>query len=133
MAASGNQSAHALNDSTVATPSVQQAAAHTRAASPCDQLKAVFSGATASSSSEMAEPSAATTNRRKNAAAATVPNGIRAKASGRVTNTSPGPLDGSSPSANTMGNTAKPASSEIAVSAAIVKSATCLRLISGLA
>ena len=42
----------------------------------------------------------------------------------------PGPLDGSRPSANTMGNTANPERNEIIVSETMVKTATCLRSMS---
>ena len=52
---------------------------------------------------------------------------MRAKASGSVTNISPGPLEGSSRSAKTTGNTAMPARKEIAVSLRSVTIATVRR------
>jgi hypothetical protein len=79
----------------------------------------------------MAEPSAASVNNPKNAVAATAPNGIRANAIAKVVNTSPGPPDGLRFSANTSGNTAKPAMNEIAVSLTTVNRATCRKSICG--
>ena len=79
----------------------------------------------------MAEASAARLRRTKNAIAAGAPSGMRAKASGSVTNMRPGPLEGSSPSVKTTGNTARPARQEMAVSLRIVTIATVRRSKSG--
>ena len=128
--ASGCQPAQRLNDSTVATPATKQLDAAIAAAVARRQRVRRTSSATTSSSSEIADASAATNSSTKNATAASVPNGICANASGRVTNTRPGPPAGSSPCAKTIGNTASPASSEISVSATTATMATCRRLTS---
>ncbi|HTD89192.1 MAG TPA: hypothetical protein VK663_00900 [Burkholderiales bacterium] len=88
--------------------------------------------ATTISSMEIAEDHAATNSSTKKAAAAAVPNGILANDSGNETNTSPGPLAGSMPLANTIGNITRPANSEITVLARTDTIATCLRSIAGL-
>ena len=56
---------------------------------------------------------------------------MRVKASGSVTNINPGPLEGSSRSAKTTGNTAMPARKEMAVSLKRVTIATVRRSNSG--
>src|SRR5690606_36213558 len=115
-----------LNDSTVARPATKQVDAAAATAAVRSHFIRLISNATTSSSSEIADASAATNNSTKNVTAASVPNGIFANASGSVTNTSPGPLAGSRPCANTIGNTARPASSEMSVSAMTDTTATCL-------
>ena len=115
---SGCQPAQTLNDSTVAMPATKQAVdARSQWPTARRSPKRLISSATTSSSIEIAEASAATNSSTKKPNAASVPNGICAKASGSVTNTSPGPLAGSRPYAKTIGNTASPASNEMAVSA----------------
>jgi hypothetical protein len=62
--------------------------------------------------------SAATTSSTKKTPPNTAPAGMLPKAIGSVTKTRPGPCPGSSPFANTSGNSATPASTATSVSAA---------------
>ena len=73
--------------------------------------------ASAGSMREMAEVTAAKLTRTKNTAPTTAPSGRLPKATGRVTNSSPGPSPGSRPGvAKTMGKMARPAASATTVS-----------------
>ena len=65
--------------------------------------------ATPGSIKDIEELSAAILNKTKNKVPKSIPNGMALKAMGKVTKTKPGPSDGASPFANTMGNIAIPA------------------------
>ena len=79
--------------------------------------------ATPGSIKDIEELKAAILNKTKNKVPKSIPNGMALKAMGKVTKTKPGPSDGASPFANTMGNIAIPASKATPVSRAATETA----------
>ncbi len=119
-----------LNASSAAMPSDQVASAATKAEATRDSGVRSSRNSVTGSSSEIAEVSAATVSSAKKIVPNASPQGMSMKASGSVTNSSPGPALGSRPLANTTGKIAMPAPSAITVSRITTVRAVLIRLTS---
>jgi len=132
-APSGNQPAHELNDNTVATPSTQHAAAHTPLALACDQLSAFFTGARGQLQQRFRRTERGHHQQEKEGNRRCRSERHPRKGEGQRHKKQSGSARWIQPLGKHNGKYRNPASREIAVSATIVRMATCLRLMSGLA
>ncbi|RMS18961.1 hypothetical protein ALP75_200979 [Pseudomonas syringae pv. actinidiae] len=115
-----------LNENTVPRPTNQQVNASQNVTQARRIRVRSTRYATIGSSSEMAELQAATATSTKNTTPINCPNATLPNANGSATNIRPGPSLGLSPAAKTIGNSAKPASSETKVSSSAMPTTVVL-------